>query len=167
MPPALIVKPGSVPPRGAKVAGPPLFSPRFLIFLPYEFVNKTLSRGQTVLIVSLWPKAKDSSNLRRKTGPISEWFGLKWQACTNTVSSIPIPSAYLPGYIHFGLCGCGSVVQKDSKAQLLGHFLEETSCSLHGGSILHVRISLHILQCSYGILHIKMHCHVEAIPNLC
>lgn len=81
------------------------------------------------------------------------------------MESMPVPSAHPPGYIHDGLCGCGSVVQKDSKAQLLRHFLEETSCSLHGGSILHMRISLHALQGSYSILHIKMHRLVETIPN--
>lgn len=165
MAPALLVKSQSVLPRGAKVAGPPLFSPRFLIFLPYEFVNKTLSRGQTVLIVSLWPKANDSSNLRRKTGPISECFGLKvagvCQHRQEHTHSLCIPSWVYTFWIVWLWIGCA----EDSKAQLLGHFLEETSCSLHGGSILHVRISLHVLQCSYSILHIKMHCHVEAIPN--
>lgn len=73
----LIVKPLSVPPPEAKVPGPPLLLPRFLIFLPYASENKTLSLGQTILIASLWPKANDLSNVRRKTGPVSECFGLK------------------------------------------------------------------------------------------
>ena len=137
----------------------------FFIFLPYGFVNKTLSLGQNILWVSLQPKENDFSKVWRKIVQIRECFRLKlsgvFQVCKEHTHSLCTYS-FVPklgvGWLWIGCTG-------PSKAQLLRHFLEQTSCSLYGGQILPVRISLHVLQFSYSILYAKTHHRVEDIPS--
>lgn len=91
-----------------------LFWVWILIFLPYEFVNKTFlsapentyweSRQERLILPMCWVKLARLEN-------ILDW---KWQLGARNIKNIHIPSDSTHLCIKYGLCGCESKLQRKS-----------------------------------------------------